>query len=39
MENKRLIEECLRILKEIKQLILEIKADIHNMNVDDSENK
>ena len=36
MENKRLIEECLRILKEIKQLILEIKADIHNMNVDDS---
>ena len=36
MENLRLAEECLRILNEIKQLILEIKADIHNANKNDS---
>ena len=39
MENQRLAEECLRILNEIKQLILEIKADIHSKNGNDSENK
>ena len=39
MENLRLAEECLKILNEIKHLILEIKADIHNVNINDSLNK
>ena len=36
MENQRLIEECLRILNEIKQLIIEIRRDIHIVNKKDS---
>ena len=36
MENLRLVEECLKILYEIKQLILEIKTDIHHVNKNDS---
>ena len=36
MENQRLIEECLRILNEIKQLVIEIRHDIHIVNKKDS---